>query len=55
MNSLSGHLGGAKRKLDDKLDISFIKYKYLIQDKNISYVIVAVVTRLLDIVLTEVQ
>ena len=27
MNSISGHLGGAKRKLDDKLDIFFIKYK----------------------------
>lgn len=27
MNSISGHLGGAKRKLDDKLDTFFIKYK----------------------------
>ena len=55
MNSISGHLGGAKRKLDDKLDIFFIKYKELIQYTDISYVKVNVVTMLLDIVLTEAQ
>ena len=55
VNSMSGHLGGAKRKSYDKLDISYIKYKYLIQDVNISYVKVTVITILLDILLTEVQ
>ena len=52
---MSGHLGGAKRKSYDKLDISYIKYKYLIQDVNISFVKVTVITILLDILLTEVQ